>query len=346
MKNDSLSSRYILACFLFLVLAALSPARGVAGEEGAKKLRIVATLFPQYDFARRIGGDRVEATLLLPAGADAHSFDPKPSDLIGIARADMFAYTGADMEPWAEELIEALGDAGSTRIVDVSEGIEFIKSAEAEHAEEEHEGEKEHGEEAHEAEHDDHDHDHGRDHGEHVHVHLMDPHVWLDPVLAMTMVDNLRKALNEADPAGAALYNANAAALTDELMTIDADCRRMASEAKRKTLVFGGKFAFAYFTKRYGLDHVGAYDSCGAGEEPSVKRIIEVTEYVKDNHIPVIFHEEFVEPKISQTIAASTGCSVAMVHSLHNLSAAERAADPSYVELMRRNIGTLAGGLR
>ncbi len=352
MKTGILSSRIIVACSL-LLLTALSPARGTAGE--TKKLDIVATLFPQYDFAKRIGGDNVSVKLLLPPGADAHAFDPKPSDMVAIARADLFAYTGADMEPWAEELLEALADSGETRAVDVAAGMEFIKNAAAEHDAEEDEDrhDAEHDEAGHDDDdhddhaRDDHDHDHhGHDEHGHGHVHVLDPHVWLDPVLAITMVDNLLRAMCEVDAANAALYTANAAALKDDLKAIDAECRDMVAGAKRRTLVFGGRFAFVYFTRRYGLEHIGAYDSCGAGDEPSIKRIIEITEYVRNNRIPVIYHEEFVEPKISKGIADATGCTMALARSLHNLTADEMAAGAAFVDLMRENVKAFAEGLK
>ena len=210
----------------------------------------------------------------------------------------------------------------------------------------EHHDEEEEGEH-HEEEEDHHDGEHEEEHGdEHGHVHLLDPHVWLDPVLAVTMVDNLLAGMQRADPENAGYYAANAASLKEELRKIDAECREMVAAAKRRVLVFGGRFAFVYFCRRYGLEHVGAYDSCGAGEEPSVKRIVEVTEYVRTNRIPVIFYEEFVEPRISRTIADATGCNIAMAHSLHNLTADEYAAGVTFAEMMRRNIGTLAEGLR
>ena len=359
MNIHTLSSRTILACSLLLLLTILSPTHSDAGE--TKKLAIVATLFPQYDFAKHIGGDKATVTMLLPPGTDAHAFDPKPSDVISIAKSDVFAYTGAEMEPWAEDLLDALKGTGTTRVVNVSSGIELIKNAAAEH-EDDHDGHDDHEEHAeddhdrddHAHDNDDHDdyahdddHDHARgDHDHAGHVHLLDPHIWLDPMLAVVMVDNLLAAMCDADPENTAYYTANANALKDDLRAIDTECRAMAAAAKRHTLVFGGKFAFAYFTKRYGLEHIGAYDSCGAGEEPSIRQIIDITEYVKNNHIPVIYHEEFAEPRISKGIADATGCAIALAHSLHNLSAEERASGVAFVELMRRNVAAFAEGLR
>ncbi len=358
--------------FLLVVclIAGAAQARGTAGEE--KALDIVTTLFPQYDFARIMGGDRVRVKLLLPPGADPHAFDPRPSDMRAIADADIFAYTGADMEPWAEKVIGALKDSGSARAIDLSAGMQLLRSSElneeelaeqAAHddhdhdAEDDHDDHDDHGHDA-EEDHADHDHDaeddhahaeDGHDHGAHDahagHVHILDPHIWLDPVLAMQMADTLLAAMCEADPANAAYYTANAAGLKNDLRALDTESMQMVAAAKRRVLVFGGRFAFAYFTKRYGLEHVGAYDSCGAGAEPSVRRVLEVTEYVMKNKIPVIYHEEGVDPRISAGIAGVTGCRTMEAHSLHNLSDAELAAGVRFTEVMRRNIAAFAEGL-
>lgn len=334
MRNDNLSSRFTFACFLLFLLAGLHPEQGKSGEK--TKLDIVTSLFPQYDFAKRIGGEKATVRMLLPPGVDPHAFDPKPSDLAGIAKADLFVYTGADMEPWAEKLIDALDDSGTIRAIDVSAGMEFIKANDHDGDEEEEDQEGGH-----------HESEHGEDgHEEHGHIHALDPHVWLDPILAIAMVDNLLKAMCEADSDNASFYTANAEALKEDLRKLDSECREMVADAKRRVLVFGGKFAFAYFTKRYGLEHIGAYDSCGSGAEPSLKRVLEITAYVEKEHIPVIYHEEFAEPRISSSIANTTGCRTIMAHSLHNLSAAEFASGISFMDLMRRNVAVFAEGLR
>lgn len=318
MHTPGVLSRRLLFSLLIVLAAGAFPERGFSRE--ADTLTIVATLFPQYDFAKTIGGDNVTVTLLLPAGVDPHSFDPRPSDVAAIAGSDIFAYTGSGLEPWAERVIEATRDSGKARAVDLTAGMEFLTAGDGE------------GDEEHRA--------------GHAHGHLQDPHVWLDPVLAAVMADNLLRAMCEADPAHAPLYTENAAALRDDLLAIDAECRAMVRGAARRTLVFGGRFAFRYFTQRYGLEHIGAYDSCVAGAEPGVRRILEITEYIEKNHIPVIYHEEATEPGISMAIAAATGCGTMTAHSLHNVSAAERAAGVRFTRIMRQNIQAFARGLR
>ncbi len=341
MKNAYMSPMRYFILLTTILSSGIFIQHGYSGE--TKHLNVVTSLFPQYDFAKRIGGDKVTVSMLLQPGSDPHAFDPKPSDMMKIANADLFVYTGANMEPWAEKLLESIKDSGKVKAVDVSTGVKFMKG---DAHDDDHDTPDEDVEDDHdEAHHDDTEHAEHR-HEHHHHAHELDPHIWLDPILAIAMTDNLLHAMCKADPDNASYYTANAAVLVDDLRKIDAECRAMVSKAQRRTLVFGGKFAFAYFTERYGLEHIGAYDSCGSGAEPTVKRILEITEYVRANHIPVIYHEEYVEPKICINIADTTGCRYTTAHSLHNLTAEEFAAGITFVEIMRRNVAAFAEGLQ
>ncbi len=303
-----------LAIAAVLLFASFAP----GGEPG--KLAIIATLFPQYDFARRIAGEKADVSLLLPPGADSHSYEPTPSDMLRIADADLFIHGGQQTEPWALRILAALADSGRVAGVDSSTNIQLIASG---------------GQEENDAEDQSHD----------SHSHAVDPHYWLDPHLAMLVADTIADAICQADPDNSDLYRNNARLLRDDLEQLDRECAAMAAAAKRKTLVFGGRFAFAYFCQRYGLAHVGVYDSCGPGADPSVKRIIEVVDYVKRNAIPVVYYEEMSTPRIAETIAAESGAVLLMAHSLHNISADETQKNVSYLDLMRQNLDHFKKGL-
>lgn len=159
------------------------------------------------------------------------------------------------------------------------------------------------------------------------------------------MADTILSVLVTADPDNAGYYRDNADKLRADLKALDAEAEGLTDGAKRRVLVFGGRFAFVYFCNRYGLEHVGVYDFCGPGADPSLKRIIEVTDYVRAHRIPVLYHEEMVEPRIAKTIAAETGAALEVAHSLHTVSAAEMAEGLGYVDLMRRNIAAFRKGL-
>ncbi|MDR1613641.1 MAG: zinc ABC transporter substrate-binding protein [Planctomycetota bacterium] len=317
--------RNLLLCVLGI--GALGWGAACSGEAG-RKLRVVATLFPLYDFARSIGGDLVDVSLLLPPGADSHSYEPGPSDLARLAAADLALYTGDDNEHWVARVREAVGDGernGVRKFFDVSAGVKPI-------AAEDRGGHRDRGD---------------GDHGGEGRFHAFDPHFWLDPPLAGLMAGNIARALGKlaADEDAFSAIDRNAQRLIEDLGRLHRESEALVKRAKRKTLVFGGRFAFAHFFRRYGLEQVGVYDGCGPGVEPSVRRIVEVVRYVNDHAIPAVYHEELAEPRIARAIAAETGAATVMLHSLHNLSRDEFAAGRTFVDLMRANIAALAKGL-
>ncbi len=305
----------VLAVAIFAVLIGLRESGDGLSVDG-KKLTIVASLFPQYDFARQIAGDRATVVLLLPPGVESHTFDPKPADMTKIYDADLFIYTGKYMEPWTERVIAGAKDGGAKNllVVDASEGVALT--------------EDEHGHE-----------------GEEGHHHEYDPHIWLDPTLAMKMARNIADALCEKDPANEEYYRANAANYEKELEKLDADIFAAVKAGKRDTLVFGGRFAYLYFLKHFGLRYVTAYDSCSTEAEPSVRDVARVIDYVREHHIPCVYHEEFVDPKIARSIAEQTGASLELFSTVHNVTKDELERGVTFIELMRGNLARIEKGL-
>jgi len=283
-------------------------------------LTIVASLFPQYDFARVIAGDRAEVVLLLPPGMESHTFDPRPSDMAKIYGADLFLYTGKYMEPWAERVISGAKDGGAEKltVADVSSGVALAEN-----------------------DHDDHDHHEGHE----GHSHAYDPHIWLDPTLAMKMADNIADALCGIDPEYADTYRANASAYRAELERLDADTAAVVKAGKRNTLVFGGRFAYAYFLKHYGLRYVTAYETCSTESEPGVRDVARVISFVRENGVPLVFHEEFVDPVVARSIAEQSGASLALFSTAHNVTKDELDNGVTFIEIMRGNLGRIERGL-
>ena len=292
------------------------------------KLQVVATLFPQYDFARQIAGDRAEVILLLPPGVESHSFEPRPSDIIKINESELFIYTGEYMEPWSQKIINSMKDSGSRSIVlDISQGIELIKTEEAE-AEDHHEGEAKETE------------------GEHEQEHLYDPHIWTDPINAKEMVANISDALCHIDPANADYYKENAAKYSAELDVLDVEFKTIVSSGKRDEIIFGSRFALYYFTKRYGLSYRSAFDSCSSETEPSARTVAGLIEEINKKQIPAIYFAEMEDPKVAKSISAETGAKLLLFHSCHNVTKEEWKAGATYLSLMKQNAENLKEGLK
>lgn len=313
-------------CFLITVLLAL-PLFGCSGQSADDSnndgITIIATLFPQYDFARQIAGDKGNVELLLDPGVETHSYDPTPADKIKINNADVFIYTGEYMETWAETLIADLNNT-TLKVVDVSSGITLEKVAEHEHEDEE----EVHSDEATE-----------------THIHEYDPHIWTDPQNAKIMVNTILEALCEIDEDNTEYYKSNAKKYIDELDRLDNEIQEVVDSSKHNTIYFGGRFALTYFAKRYNISCEAAYDSCSTETEPSAKSVAEIIDEMKADDIKVIFYEELVDPKVAYTIADETGAKPLLLHSCHNVSKEDFDNGVTYVSLMEQNIINLREGL-
>lgn len=282
------------------------------------KLRIVTTLFPLYDFAKAVGGDRVQVILLLPPGMEAHTFEPKPDDILRINRADLFIYTNRFMEPWSADIIS--GSAGGpTRVIDASRGTHLLR-----------EGRDDHGD------HHDHDHEHGEG---------MDPHLWLDFANAQIMVENILDGLVAIDPAHKDYYRTRAAAHKAKLADLDARFRAGLSTCSKRVFLHGGHYAFGYLANRYGLHYESAY-AVAANAEPSPARLVQLIRQLQATGLHHIFTEELVEPRIADTIARETGAQVLLLHGAHNISRSDLAGGATFISLMEQNLHNLRIGLQ
>ena len=299
----------VLAALLGLALLSLSLSpRNAAAEE---KLRVVCSLFPQYDFVRQIAGERVDLRLLLPPGAEAHNFEPRPLDVKALHEADLFIFTGEAMESWAARIIRGLPE--SVRVVDTSAGIELLAE-------------------------DGHEHGHRHDHG-------MDPHIWLDLERAGRMVEVIADALSTADPSHGEEYSNAAAALRRELAALDGEFRAVAERAERRTVVFGGHFACRYLLRRYGLEWMTLHEGDSEAAEPGLRRVARVLQYMRDNDVHCVLHEESVPPRAARRLAEEAGAELLRFNTAHNLSREEMEKGLGFVDIMRQNLAVLERAL-
>lgn len=325
MKN----SKAIIVMFIVFFMLAFGSGCGLK-ETGSGKLKLMVTLFPQYDFAREIGKEKVDVRLLLPPGVEPHSYEPSPRDITAIQKADLFIYTGEFMEPWAHKVVEIVKNK-KTVVVDVSKGILLLEeTAHDEHAhkdddESDHHPDQEHG----------HRHNHGG----------KDPHIWLDPVYAQTMVDNIVAGLVEADAKNKDFYVKNGEAYKQKLQKLHQKFTVTFQKTKSKKIIYGGHFAFDYFAKRYGLEHISPYAGFAPDAEPTPRRIAELMEALKKTGTKAIYYEELIDPKVAQVIAGQTGAKMILLHGAHNVTKQELNANVSYLSIMEQNLEKLKQGL-
>lgn len=309
---------FLIAC-LALACACQKKEAPVSGS-AQKKLVVVTTLYPLYDFSRIIGGDKVDVSLLLPPGVEAHSFSPRPEDAVRVTEADLFLFTNEFMEPWAVKFVKGL-NSGKVTLIDSSKGVTFLKSGV-----EEGEGEP------------------GRHEPGHHHGGGMDPHIWLDFANARIMVDNIAAGMCGKDPANRDYYLANAAAYKAELKKLDDDYRAGLSSCAKRTFLHGGHYAFGYLANRYGLRYESA-SAVNADAEPTPAKLIELVKQARAKDLKYVFSEELLSPRVSDMIAKETGASVLLLHGAHNISRNDFDHRVSFISLMRKNLANLRTGL-
>ncbi|MFZ4859626.1 MAG: metal ABC transporter solute-binding protein, Zn/Mn family [Desulfuromonadaceae bacterium] len=312
----------IVYCALLLVGCKKAEVKPAVG------LQVVTTLFPLYDFARTIAGDKAKVTMLLPPGVEPHTFEPKPEEMIRVGRAGLFIYTSKYMEPWAEKIISGI-ESKTLRVVNAGERVNYRAVV----GKDEHEDGKRGGE-------------HGVEHGN-VHDHDrkgMDPHIWLDFTNAALMVDEILDGFVAADPGNSALYRQNAESLKTRLNALDQSYRDRLKNCSTRKLLHGGHYTFGYLAARYKFDYL-ALSGISSDSEPSAERMITLVREIKSSGTTYLFAEELLSPRLTETLAKEAGVGVLMLHGAHNVSRDDLSRGVSFFDLMERNLEQLQKGL-
>lgn len=309
----------------------------VAGE---KKLKIVTTIFPEYDWVKEILGDhasRAEITMLLDNGVDLHSYQTTTEDIMKISDCDLFIYVGGESDEWVEgvlreavnkdmrviNLLDVLGDAAKEE--------EIVEGMEAEAHDHEHENE------AHEHEHEDEAHDHEED-------SAYDEHVWLSLKNAEILCSAIADTLAEIDPDNADNYQANAAAYHEKLAALDSEYQTAVNASAKKTVLFGDRFPFRYLMDDYGLSYYAAFAGCSAETEASFETITFLAGKVDELGLHHVLTLEKSDQKIAQTIVQNTQSKdqqILALDSMQSTTSKDVSNGATYLSIMESNLGIL-----
>ena len=370
-----LSARF-MAALLSVLLAAgfLLGCAAPAETEDDGRMKVVTTIFPQYDFVRAIGGDLVHLRMLLSPGEEMHSYEPTPLDIKEIQNCDLFIYVGGENDVWVDRILDNMGDhrPETLRLVDLTdtveeeivEGMMEERGHEHDHDEADHHEDGDHDEEVDHHEDDDHDevdhdedeHRHGGDSSHEEHEEA-DEHVWTSPVKAAEITEAtspvkaaeiteaIAAKMAEIDPANAAQYREGAHAYAAQLMDLDARFREIVGNAERKTIVFGDRFPIRYFAEEYGLEYYAAFPGCSAETEPSASTLAFLIDKVREEEIPVVFSIELSNGNIAKAICESGGAVQRTFYSCHNLTREQMESGATYVSMMTENLEVLEEAL-
>jgi zinc transport system substrate-binding protein len=279
----------------------------IGRQSNQTKIKVVASFFPIYQFVKAVGGDRIDASVLIPIGAEPHDFDPTIQEIQKANSANLLVYNGASMEePWIHNLTPQ-------NAIDTSKGIKLLANP----SDPQIKGPN-------------------------------DPHIWLDPVLAIHQVENIRDGLDKVDPKNTAYYNQNAQNFIEQLNKLDTAFRGNLSSSnceKRDFIPF--HLAFGYFASRYGLTAHPIHEGLTANGEVLPQKLVEVVNIAKNLGVKVIYSEDLIDPRSSQAIAEQIpGAKVAVLSPIEGINATEQKAGIGYLDKMYQDLAALKVGLQ
>jgi zinc transport system substrate-binding protein len=267
-------------------------------------LKVLATFYPLYNFAQNVGGNKIEASILVPETIDVHDFEPIPSSIQLVATADVLIYNGAGLEPWISEVVNA-ADNSKLVLVDSSKGIPLLPvSPEFQRNNQ-----------------------------------TVDPHIWLNPVLAKQQVNNILQGLIQADPADSQYFTQNAQAYESKLDDLNSQIISATTNVKTRYFVTFHE-AFAYFAKQYNLTQISI-----AGpfqEEPTPSGIQNVINAIHQYHLLYVGYESLENPAISQGISSETNVTLILMNPIEGLTAQDKTAGKDYLSLMQEDVTNIA----
>jgi len=307
-----------------------------------KKYSVVSTSFPGYDFARAVTKNtNISTKMLVKPGAETHTYEPTPQDIIDIKNADMFVYVGGDSDTWVEKILKDV----DTKKIHVVKLVDLVSTVEEEIVE----GMEDEDDHDHDHDHD-HKHDHDHDHESHEHKHdhdeeeegpEIDEHVWTSPKKAMEIVKKIAEVASEIDVDEKTKINDNAEKYVAEIAQVDKDLHQ-AIDGKISEIVVADRFPFRYFADEFGLKYAAAFSGCSEQTEASAKTISFLINKVKQDKVKKIYKIELSNGKIAETVSKDTGAEVLELHSAHNVTADDFSKGVTYVDLMKRNLLALS----
>lgn len=313
------------------------------GDNTKGKLKVVTTIFPEYDITRAIAKDKVDLELMIKPGVDVHSFTPTPQDIKTVQNSDIFVYGGTEHDKWVENLTKSI-DMKNKKVVKLVDGIQQLEeeSVDGMKHEHHHDDEKE----------DEHNHDHKHEKEEkHSHDHEnesdkeLDPHYWTSPKNAIQMAKTVTNALVEKDPGNAEFYKENAKNYIKQLEDVDKELHDVVDKAKIKKVVIADRFPFRYLFKDLGLEYRALFSGCSVESTASAGQIKKMVDYVKENKIPVVYHIEMGKGELAETVAKNSGAKVKLLHSIHTVTKEDFDKGITYIDLMKQNVEALKEGL-
>ena len=299
-----------------------------SSSESDNKLKIVATIFPEYDWTREILGDclkDVDLTLLLDNGTDLHSFQPAVKDIMKVSSCDLLIYVGGESDQWIEDALKSAANPDMKTINLMETLKDFIKEEETvEGMQEKH-------------------HSHEEDEKEY------DEHVWTSLRNASAAAEVIADTLAELDPENSDIYKENLRSYQGELSSLDNEYQKTVDQSTHKTLLFADRFPFRYLVDDYGISYYAAFSGCSAESEASFKTITFLAKKVDELGLKEVFTIEKSDDRIAETVIENTrdkDQKVAVLNSMQSITSEEIADGTTYLSIMEDNLKVLKAALK
>ena len=299
------------------LLAGCGAAGSTTENTESDKLQVVTTFYPMYDFTKQVAQDDAEVSMLLEAGMEVHSFEPSSQMIAEIQDADVFIYNSPEMETWVPDVLASI-DTSDMVVICASDAITLLEYEGEAHA---------------------HDHESEEEGANAGHSHTVDPHVWLDPVLAQTEVSTIAEGLAEADPDNAEDYLENAGIYNGKLNELD-EAYRAAFEGTENRTFVTQHAAFAYLAARYDLNQISV-TGLNAEVEPSAAALATLSDYVKANNISHIYFENNASSQTAEALAEEVGVELAVLSPLEGITEEDQKKGSDYISVMLENLEAL-----
>lgn len=307
--SNRMINKYSFVLFVLILYSVGMTVPSFFEKDAVKKMKIMTSIFPLMEFTKAVAGDRGEVNLLLPPGAEVHTWQPKPSDIVKLSSADLFVYIGADLEPWAEDILRSVKNP-RLRTVEVSKDLLTLT----------HNSTPSHGRRA------------------------VDPHVWLDFDNDQKIIDKLAITLGEMDPRGASSYRKNAIIYNRKLQELDDRYSKSLRDCEQRTIILAGHSAFGYLTRKYSLSQVSLY-GLSPDSKPTPSQLVDIIELIKQKGIKAIYFEVSVSTELGKVIAEETGARTLVLNPGANLSKKQIESGVSFLDIMQNNLENLKDGL-
>lgn len=307
-----------IICIMLVCLSVSGCAKFGSGG----RLKVAATIFPYYDFARNIGGERVEAVMLIPPGTDPHRYKPEQADIKRIAGCDILIYNGSGLEPWISDLVKTAGtpgmliinasDLAGKRIISVKPGSSTDDVGELNE----------------------------------MSPAGIDPHIWLDFEIDGLVISEVLKSMCAKDAANSDYYTSNAGFYRIRLSQLEIKYKETLALDNNRTILYSGHPTFGYMARRYRLKQYSPYRDYSSLPEATQRSIAGIAVRAGNMGAGYIFCEELSDMRVARAITGESGMKILLLHGCHNVSQEEFDSGIDFISIMDRNLENLITGMR